>query len=1054
MEGHNVKTFQRWFQAVAGAVTDLDWAEGWSIAANRHRRTRPRIGSFELVLRYYDSVGEQQSILLYSKLASFTWPHMPKLISKLEAVVREVSTVEGGDDSGSGGGSGSSAGKDDSAPHGERFEDRLREGARAMMAIFQQFDKDGSGVITAEELSQGISSLGLAFTPRELEAFLRTCDRDATGTISYHEFAATLRVALGRQEHLFPEMPALLRAGDLLSLPADLEEEEALTFKCAVNVLLPALEIWLVTLSDAMLPLHVLTFATGDSAEQRLESDDCPLGDAVQIEAAGPLTFLARVRTAALPPSVTSFFIMLASNGPNSHPDGLRVRTQIIRDGKKLAQHTFVPEDGSQLPAALMISAAVQLQDDSSWSYTCLHDDIGARDGRFLHLGSFWEALVKHGVQQQNEVHVEYCCDCDKHQMTTWHDPSYFEDAFQAVSEAVGSTFERTVVRGNHFGTPRIGAFEVQLRERNTEEMTVIYSALHGTGSLPDAAVIIERLRPRLALRPPLTRPTVAAQVLLIDGYDGQPIPGVSVRVEQLYHDTARMDAVASSPRCCRSCMEAGPPLPVRGGLLHCCFASASRRTHRQQLLARIAAVAADDDGVITADRLIEVMEHPLSREDDPARQAEKLRFILSDGFAAQLLQALPSATSVVEEETLLAVADKLLKVQDAAQRVPCHTDPEGYWMALLLSGNYVLHLSADGYIPRSSPPLIAREDYLPRCRLQMMPRMYKLSMQLIDEGGGVVHGAGVQIHLCAPSNGRVECVHTEADGSALMHLPADSYEVELGIAIAGASSLAEAPHHLKRRLAGLDKLLKLKLPPVALSGDRLLKLPLTGLRLQQKLRIVDGASGVPLAGAKCSLCLMGVSTAERHSDAEGEAELTVPLGLWQLRVSAPGFLTDTRVLSRALQGADVIVVALCPALADDELMAILTWAEQPDELDLALHRELAADDGSVSAAAGTVWAASARSEDAELVTQADTGFGPTSLRLRPQVGIRYRVVVVSHCDCIAGAMPRLCVWGADGMLASFTCPAGASGRYWDVFWLTVGEGGQLKAVNELRLGE
>jgi len=67
------------------------------------------------------------------------------------------------------------------------------------------FDTDGDGLITVDELRQGLCMQreGAAVSEDELAAFMRETDVDGSGTIDYNEFvAATVSLALLRREEV------------------------------------------------------------------------------------------------------------------------------------------------------------------------------------------------------------------------------------------------------------------------------------------------------------------------------------------------------------------------------------------------------------------------------------------------------------------------------------------------------------------------------------------------------------------------------------------------------------------------------------------------------------------------------------------------------------------------------------------------------------------------------------------------------------------------------------------------------------------------------------
>lgn len=56
-------------------------------------------------------------------------------------------------------------------------------------SMFEGFDKDGDGFITADELCQGLKEFNENTTEAELAKFVAAADKDGDGRVSYEEFA-------------------------------------------------------------------------------------------------------------------------------------------------------------------------------------------------------------------------------------------------------------------------------------------------------------------------------------------------------------------------------------------------------------------------------------------------------------------------------------------------------------------------------------------------------------------------------------------------------------------------------------------------------------------------------------------------------------------------------------------------------------------------------------------------------------------------------------------------------------------------------------------------
>ncbi|KAJ7562542.1 hypothetical protein O6H91_03G073700 [Diphasiastrum complanatum] len=74
-----------------------------------------------------------------------------------------------------------------------------------VLALFNAFDRDGNGYITAVELAHTMARLGRALSATELTGMIMEADTDGDGRISFTEFVDALSSAAAERAFLSPE---------------------------------------------------------------------------------------------------------------------------------------------------------------------------------------------------------------------------------------------------------------------------------------------------------------------------------------------------------------------------------------------------------------------------------------------------------------------------------------------------------------------------------------------------------------------------------------------------------------------------------------------------------------------------------------------------------------------------------------------------------------------------------------------------------------------------------------------------------------------------------
>jgi hypothetical protein len=94
--------------------------------------------------------------------------HKPKLREALDRLVREVSA--------------------------HNWSKAGTKPVNGVMAVFKDFDENGDGVLSRDEIAAGLRRLGVSLLPSELDAVMRAFDFDMNGTVDTEEFTQTLEM--------------------------------------------------------------------------------------------------------------------------------------------------------------------------------------------------------------------------------------------------------------------------------------------------------------------------------------------------------------------------------------------------------------------------------------------------------------------------------------------------------------------------------------------------------------------------------------------------------------------------------------------------------------------------------------------------------------------------------------------------------------------------------------------------------------------------------------------------------------------------------------------
>ena len=68
----------------------------------------------------------------------------------------------------------------------------LRKQHASVYEMLKRMDRNKDGILSRDELCDGLSEMCVTLTPAQLDSVMRAFDKDGNGNVSYHEFYAVL----------------------------------------------------------------------------------------------------------------------------------------------------------------------------------------------------------------------------------------------------------------------------------------------------------------------------------------------------------------------------------------------------------------------------------------------------------------------------------------------------------------------------------------------------------------------------------------------------------------------------------------------------------------------------------------------------------------------------------------------------------------------------------------------------------------------------------------------------------------------------------------------
>lgn len=208
---------------------------------------------------------------------------------------------------------------------------------------------------------------------------------------------------------------------------------------------------------------------------------------------------------------------------------------------------------------------------------------------------------------------------------------------------------------------------------------------------------------------------------------------------------------------------------------------------------------------------------------------------------------------------------------------------------------------------------------------------------------------------------------------------------------------------------------------------------------------VTNAATGSPIGAAE--VCVLSRDSCDT-TDSQGNYLINnIPEGIYTVEAQADGFVSAEEEIEIEEDVTTGLNFALTPPLASGQLRAILTWGEDPRDLDSHLwlptanpYHVLWTDRGDCSVF-----------PFACLDVDDTSGFGPETLTIseREDGTYVYAVYLYNGEGTINTSQAKVQVYNNSGLVQEFTPPSTGNGRWWHVFNVN-GSTGVLTPVNTI----
>jgi hypothetical protein len=212
---------------------------------------------------------------------------------------------------------------------------------------------------------------------------------------------------------------------------------------------------------------------------------------------------------------------------------------------------------------------------------------------------------------------------------------------------------------------------------------------------------------------------------------------------------------------------------------------------------------------------------------------------------------------------------------------------------------------------------------------------------------------------------------------------------------------------------------------------------------------VSDASGGLPISGASVKAIRDGNTLATESTDASGNyAFPELPPGVYTFEAMASGFLRSSQDNVQLVVDQNTEVnFSLSTLLSFGEVRLVLTWGEQPEDLDAHLWLPPETPFQVSFGRKGSLDTC----PFAELDTDDTSSFGPETFTISERFEGTYQYAVFNFSDSpeLTDSQAQVQVFDPSGLLTTFNVPTDGAGRWWNVLTID-GATGAITEINEL----